>query len=303
MTIRIGTRGSKLAMWQAEWVKSQLETRGHDVELEIISTKGDTSTASLSQVGGQGVFTKEIQRALLDNRVDVAVHSLKDLPTEVIDGLEIAAVPERETTKDCLISREGTAFADLPSGARVGTGSSRRGAQLKSWRPDIEIADIRGNVDSRLRKLDEAQYDAIILAAAGLTRLKLQERITEFLPQDRILPAIGQGALGLECRSEDTEAKQALQALNHPESMAAVVAERAFLAALLAGCLAPVAASASVKEGQLHLQGRVLSKDGEQVLDGTKNGSAETAADVGIALADELRKQGAEKLIAEARAD
>ncbi len=301
MTIRIGTRGSKLAMWQAEWVQSQLEARGQDVELEIISTKGDTSTASLSQVGGQGVFTKEIQRALLDNRVDVAVHSLKDLPTEAIEGLEIAAVPERETTKDCLISREGHSFEDLPTGARVGTGSSRRGAQLKAWRPEIEIADIRGNVDSRLRKLEEGQYDAIILAAAGLTRLKLQSCVTEYLSQERVLPAIGQGALGLECRSSDTIAKEALEKLNHPDSMAAVVAERAFLAGLLAGCLAPVAAAARIEKGRLVLKGRVLSKDGSRMLEGEETGPPDSPTEIGQALANALREQGAAELIAEAR--
>ncbi len=301
MAIRIGTRGSKLALWQAEWVSQQLIARGHDVQLKIISTTGDTSTASLSQVGGQGVFTKEIQRELLAENVDVAVHSLKDLPTEVIDGLTIAAVPPRETTRDCLVSRNGETLSQLSSGARIGTGSLRRGSQILAWRSDLEIADIRGNVDSRLRKLEEGQFDAIILAAAGLTRLKLNGHITEQLPQDKVLPAIGQGALGLECRSEDSETHAALSKLNDPPSYWAVVAERSFLASLLAGCLAPVAALATISSEQLTLRGRVIARDGSRVVEGTEVGNAVDAKQIGEALADKLRGEGAAELIAEAR--
>ncbi len=299
-TIRIGTRGSKLALWQAEWVAAQLRQTGQEVQLEIVSTKGDVSTASLSQVGGQGLFTKEIQRALLDGSVDVAVHSLKDLPTIKVDELMIAAVPERETTADCLISREGATFEELPPGAAIGTGSSRRGAQLLHWRNDVTIADIRGNVDSRLRKLEEGAYDAIVLAEAGLTRLKLRERITERLPQERMLPAIGQGALGLECRADNDAAVNALNALNHPATQAAVVAERSFLAGLLAGCLAPVAAIGTVdSKGKLSLRGRVLSKDGKQVIEGHAEGASNSASDIGMRLASQLADQGAAALIAD----
>lgn len=300
--IRIGTRGSKLAMWQAEWVSGQLQRKGHDVELKIIATKGDVSTQSLSQVGGQGLFTKEIQRELLAGEVDVAVHSLKDLPTIPIDGLSLAAVPERETTADCLISSNSVPFADLPAGSRIGTGSSRRGAQLLAWRPDVSIADIRGNVDSRLRKLEEGQYDAIVLAAAGLTRLKMLEVITETLPQDKMLPAIGQGALGLECRSDDDATRSVLAKLNCEKSFAAVAAERSLLAALLAGCLAPVAALAQVNSAdELHLQGRVLSLDGTQVISSELTGNLQSAVSLGERLADELRNQGALELIETAR--
>ncbi len=301
-TIRIGTRGSKLALWQAEWVAAQLRQRGHDVELIIISTQGDVSTQSLSQVGGQGLFTKEIQRELIAQRVDVAVHSLKDLPTQPIEGLCIAAVPERETTADCLISHSGKTFLHLPAGAKIGTGSSRRKAQLLAWREDVEIADIRGNVDSRLRKLEEGHYDAIVLAAAGLTRLKLLQSITEVLPQERMLPAIGQGALGLECRADDQPSRQALTQLNHPVSFAEVASERALLRSLLAGCLAPVAALAKVDGGgKLQLTARVLSLDGRESLEGRAAGPMDEAEEIGECLAAELREQGAMEFIDRAR--
>jgi len=301
-TIRIGTRGSKLALWQAEWVAAQLRQRGHDVELTIISTQGDVSTQSLSQVGGQGLFTKEIQRELIAQRVDVAVHSLKDLPTLPIDGLCIAAVPERETTADCLISRSGETFLQLPAGAKMGTGSSRRKAQLLAWRDDVQIADIRGNVDSRLRKLEEGHYDAIVLAAAGLTRLKLLQSVTEELPQERMLPAIGQGALGLECRADDQSTREALTQFNHPVSFAEVAAERALLRSLLAGCLAPVAALGKVDGGgKLHLTARVLSLDGRETLEGRAAGPMDEAEEIGECLAAELREQGAMEFIDRAR--
>ncbi len=301
-TIRVGTRGSKLALWQAEWVAAQLRQRGHEVELTIIATQGDVSTQSLSQVGGQGLFTKEIQRELIAGRVDVAVHSLKDLPTIPIDGLCIAAVPERETTADCLISRSGELFVQLPAGARIGTGSSRRGAQLLAWRQDVTIADIRGNVDSRLRKLEEGHFDAIVLAVAGLTRLKLLPLITEELPQDRLLPAIGQGALGLECRNDDHATRQALEQLNHAVSFAEVTAERALLRSLLAGCLAPVAALGKVElNGELRLTARVLSLDGQTVLNAELAGAIDQADKIGESLAEELRAIGATELIERAR--
>lgn len=301
-TIRVGTRGSKLALWQAEWVAAQLRQRGHEVELMIVSTQGDISTMSLSEVGGQGLFTKEIQRDLIAGKVDVAVHSLKDLPTIPIEGLCVAAVPERETTADCLISRDGRRFTELDPGAKIGTGSSRRGSQLLAWRSDVSIADIRGNVDSRLRKVEEGHYDAIILAAAGLTRLKLLQTVTEELPQDRLLPAIGQGALGLECREEDSATRQALEQLNHPPSFAEVAAERALLRSLLAGCLAPVAALGKIEvNGQLKLKARVLSLDGQQMIEGERAGAVESAVAIGEGLAEDLRELGATELIERAR--
>ncbi len=296
--LRIGTRSSKLALWQAQWVASQLVQRGFEVELVEIATVGDTSMAPLGQIGGQGVFTKEIQRSLLAGQIDVAVHSLKDLPTLQDEGLLLAAVPSRETTADCLISRMGLRFEQLDAGARIGTGSARRAAQLRAWRSDISIVDIRGNVDSRLRKLDEGGFDAIVLAAAGLTRLKLLGRVTEYLPQDRVLPAVGQGALGLECRREDVVTKQAILKLNDPDSQAAVLAERALLRALSAGCLAPVAALANARNGELVLRGRVLSVNGKSVLDASVAGISQEAEALGSQLAEDLLRMGAAELMA-----
>lgn len=300
-SIRIGTRGSKLALWQAEWVAEQLRLRGVDAELIVIATTGDNSVVPLGQIGGQGVFTKEIQRELLVGNVDLAVHSLKDLPTQVPSELLLAAVPSRETTADCLISRSGLKFEELPAGSRVGTGSARRAAQLRAWRDDIQIADIRGNVDSRLRKLEEGQYDAVVLAAAGLTRLKLLSYVTQQLPQDRMLPAVGQGALGLECRRNDAETRQAVGLLDDPQTHAAVQAEREMLSCLLAGCLAPVAALGTVAKQELILKGRVLSVDGRQVLDGQVKGSLEQPIELGRKLAQALLDQGAAALIAHQR--
>jgi hydroxymethylbilane synthase len=300
-SIRIGTRGSKLALWQAGWVAEQLQQHGYTVELIVVTTQGDTSTSSLSQVGGQGLFTKEIQRELLANRVDVAVHSLKDLPTLPIEGLVLAAVPPRETTDDCLISRHGLAFEDLPAGAVIGTGSSRRAAQLRAWRADIRIGDIRGNIDSRLNKLYEEQFDAIVLAAAGLQRLGLTEHITQRLPVEQMLPAIGQGALGLECRSDDHATCEALVKLDDFAAHAAVVAERSLLKSLLAGCLAPVAALGTIAAGRLTLRGRVISLDGSRCLDGSVSGNPLAAEELGEELSERLREQGAAEIIERAR--
>lgn len=288
-------------MWQAEWVAGQLQQRGVDTELIIISTQGDVATGPLSQGGGQGLFTKEIQRELLDGRVDLAVHSLKDLPTQPIEQLMLAAVPCRENTADCLISKGGQKFTELPSGARIGTGSSRRAAQLRAWRSDIEIQDIRGNVDSRLRKLEEGLYDAIVLAAAGLTRLKLLNHVTEELDQQRVLPAVGQGALGLECRADDANTQEALQKLNDPKTFAAVTAERAMMRTLMAGCLAPVAALATVVADEVRIQGRVIAMDGSTVLEAQTHGLASQAEKVGQKLAQQLLEQGAESLIQQIR--
>lgn len=300
--IRIGTRGSKLARWQADWVASQLTQRGHSVELVIIATEGDISTASLREVGGRGVFSKEIQRAVLADQADLAVHSLKDLPTFPIEGLILAAVPPRESTDDCLLSRSGEHFEQLPAGATIGTGSARRGAQLLAWRPDLVIADIRGNVESRIRKMKSGEYDAIILAAAGLSRLELTMQITQTLPPEKILPAIGQGALGLECRTQDAATRAAVEQLNCADSFAAVSAERSLLLNLLAGCLAPVAAVGKITDsGQLELSAGVFSVDGRQAVRGQRCGSPASAVELGAELADELKRQGAAELIAAAR--
>ena len=265
MLIRLGTRQSPLALWQAEYVKSELTNLGHQVELVKITTSGDVSITPLGQSGGQGVFTKEIQRALLENRCDLAVHSLKDLPTEVIPELRLSAVPPREDASDCLIS-DGQVLANLPAGTIVGTGSPRRKAQLLHLRPDLIISDIRGNVDTRLRKLDEGQYGAILLAYAGLHRLGLASRISEKLTFAQMLPAVGQAALGLETRADDEQTILAISALDHPATHAAVIAERGLLRSMRAGCLAPLAAHTSVTEHSIQIEARVFSMDGQEMI-------------------------------------
>ncbi len=266
MLIRLGTRQSALALWQADYVSNALRSLGHEVQLVKIITSGDISTTPLGESGGQGVFTKEIQRALLDNRCDLAVHSLKDLPTEIIPELNLVAVPPREDTADCLISKE-IHLADLPIGASIGTGSPRRKASLLHIRPDLLVKDIRGNVDTRLRKLDEGEYDAILLAFAGLHRLGLQARITQKLTPDEMLPAVGQAALGLETRSDDKNTIQAVAQLDHVITHAAVIAERTLLRSMRAGCLAPLACNAVVQENSIHLLARVFSSDGKKKIE------------------------------------
>ncbi len=266
MLIRLGTRQSALALWQADYVSNSLRSLGHEVQLVKITTTGDVSTTPLGESGGQGVFTKEIQRALLDNRCDLAVHSLKDLPTEIIPELTLAAVPPREDTADCLLSN-GRLLADLPLGSSIGTGSPRRKASLLNVRPDLVILDIRGNVDTRIRKLDDGQYDAIVLAFAGLHRLGLQSRITQKFTFDVMLPAVGQAALGLETRSNDALTKAAVKQLDHMPTHAAVVAERTLLRSMRAGCLAPLACNAVVHEKSIEILAKVYSQDGKRKIE------------------------------------
>lgn len=265
-SLRVGTRASPLARWQAGWVADQLAARGIAVELVPITTQGDVQSGPLGQIGGQGLFTKELQRALLDGAIDLAVHSLKDLPTAAAAGLVLAALPHRESTADCLICRQAEGLETLPPRARIGTGSLRRKAQLLHCRPDLVIEEIRGNVDTRLRKLDEGQYDAIVLAEAGLRRLGLAGRITQVLPRSIMLPAVGQGALGLEVRADDVATQVVVRPLDDPAARLAVLAERALLAALRAGCLAPVAALGELRQGRLALTAAVLSPDGRRKL-------------------------------------
>ncbi|MCL4191473.1 MAG: hydroxymethylbilane synthase [Thermoguttaceae bacterium] len=300
--IRLGTRASALAQWQADWVLARLQERGARVTLVPISTSGDRDQQlPVDRIGGQGVFTKEIQRALLDGRIDLAVHSLKDLPTAAVEGLSLAAVPHRASTGDVLVSRRYPRLSELPQGAVVGTGSLRRQSQLLHYRADLKVQEIRGNVDTRLRKLDEGQFDAIVLAEAGLQRLGLADRITELVPPSILLPAVGQGALGLETRADDRATRAAVEPLDHPETHAAVVAERAMLAALHGGCMAPIAAWARVEEGILHITGRVLRRDGSKKLEASHLGPADDAASIGRELADELIAQGAAGLIEASR--
>lgn len=299
--LRLGTRGSKLAQWQANHVAGRLQQAGCSVEIVLISTIGDQRQQEPIADVGQGVFTKEIQRALRDGQVDLAVHSLKDLPTEPTPGLSLAAVPQRAAVGDALLSRQGQTFEQLPQGAVVGTGSNRRRAQLWYRRPDLVLHDLRGNVDTRIRKLQEGQFDAIILAEAGLTRLGLHEHITEVLPLQWYLPAVGQGALGIEIREDDATTRQAVAVLDDADTHAAVTAERALLAGLRAGCLAPVGAWARMVEGQLVLEAVVLSIDGRQRLTATKQGPPENAASLGQQAAEELIAAGATALIQDAR--
>ncbi len=299
--LRLGSRSSKLATWQAKHIQSELALKNIEVEIVYISTEGDQSTQSLQDFGGQGAFTKRIQTALLDSEIDFAVHSLKDLPTESVEGLFLGAVPEREVTQDVLVCNKYDSIQELPAGALIGTGSFRRQAQLLNRRPDLRVADIRGNVDTRLRKLDEEEFDALILARAGLTRLELTERITEVIPIDYMLPAIGQGALGLECRSDDAATIESLRIIDDSQSHIEVVTERALLRELRAGCLAPVGAHAKIKDRVLYLEAVVLSQDGtervhgEQVEDGRID--LESGAALGVALAKSLVANGAEKLL------
>ncbi|MBN2023100.1 MAG: hydroxymethylbilane synthase [Pirellulales bacterium] len=302
MKLRLGTRASALARWQAEWVAGRLVALGHEVKLVPIATTGDQDRESpIETIGAQGVFTKEIQRVLLDGRIDVAVHSLKDLSTEPVPGLCLVAVPERASAADALVSREGDSFEALPAGATIGTGSLRRRAQLLNVRPDLRVLDLRGNVETRLAKLAAGGFDAVVLAEAGLDRLGLSDRITQILPCEIVLPAVGQGALGIEARSDDEATHAALAVLEHGPSRAAVAAERAMLAALEGGCLAPIAAWGRVEGESLTLAGRVLSPDGARRLDAARLGPVDDPEALGRRVAEALLAQGAGELIREGR--
>lgn len=284
--LRIGTRASPLALWQANHVAGRVRALGRPVELVHVQTQGDRDqSASLAHIGGLGVFTKEIQRALLDGRVDVAVHSLKDLPTEAVPGLTLAAVPPRGSTGDVLVSQRHARFDDLPPGARVATGSLRRRAMARHRRPDLELVDIRGNVDSRLRKLHDLNLDGLILAAAGLERLGLSGVATEVLDPAWMVPCVGQGALGLECRTDDAATRELLAHLDDAAAHAAVAAERSLLLHLGGGCQVPIGATATVAGGHLTLRAAVLSADGSDRRDGTDAGDPAEAVAIGQRLA------------------
>ncbi len=298
-TVRIGTRGSALARWQTDHVAALLQTAHPDlrVEVEIITTQGDrVIDKPLAQVGGKGVFTAELEAALRSGAIDFAVHSLKDLPTESPDGLPIGAIPTRANPADVLVSRDGLTLATLPQGARVGTSSRRRAAQLLHLRPDLQILDIRGNVDTRIRKALDGGYDAILLAFAGLERLGRLEAISQQLSLDDMLPAPGQGALAVQCRDE-TASLDLLAPIRHAVTTSAVTAERAFLAGLGGGCSLPIAAYAEVDDATLHLRGRVNSPDGKQQIDVMLTGQVDQAETLGYALADQALAQGAAALL------
>jgi len=302
-TIRLGTRASALARWQADWVAAALTRLGHIVTLVPITTSGDRQTDKpVHELGGVGLFTKEIQRALLDDTIDLAVHSLKDLPTDAVPGLTLAAVPKRASPADVLVSGDGKLLADLPPGATIGTSSLRRRAQLLHARPDLAPVDVRGNVDTRLRKLEAGQYEALVLAEAGLTRLGLHARITQVLSPAIMLPAPGQGALALESRTDDKATQDAVAPLIDPASLAAVLAERELLRALAGGCLAPVGAWGRVDlDGNLALSAAVLSCDGKKRLAADGEGAAADPLALGRRVAQDLLRQGAADLIEAAR--
>ena len=301
--LRLGTRGSALARWQANWIASQLQQRDIEVEIILISTTGDTRVGPLSAGGSPGLFTKEIQAALLRDEIDIAVHSLKDLPTQGTPGLQLAAVPLRASPWDVLVSNQADKLAALDEGAHVGTGSPRRRAQLLSLRPDLQVSDVRGNVDTRLKKLDEGQYDALILAEAGLQRLELGQRITQVLAANQMLPAVGQGALGVEIRDQDQLTGNILESLNDPDTAASVTAERTVLATLQAGCLAPVATWGRIENERLQLDALVLSENGDQRLSAQAEGAPAEANAVGESVAQQLLQQGAAELIEAAHSE
>jgi len=298
--LRIGTRASPLALWQANHVADRLRPLAAPrlVELIHVQTEGDRDqAASLAHIGGQGVFTKEIQRALLAGRVDVAVHSLKDLPTQPVAGLVLAAVPPRGPTGDVLVAPRVARFDDLPQGARVATGSLRRRAQILHRRPDVRLMDIRGNVESRLRKLHDLGYDALVLAAAGLERLGLTGVVTEVLDPAWMLPAVGQGALGLECRADDAATRALLASLDDLPTRWAVEAERSLLFHLGGGCQVPLGALGEVRGQMLTLRAAVLATDGSRRIAGEETGQVAEAPAVGERLAARLRSLGATDLL------
>ncbi|MBM4257261.1 MAG: hydroxymethylbilane synthase [Deltaproteobacteria bacterium] len=300
MRLRIGTRGSALALWQAEWVKSRLEHLWSDLQIELvpIKTSGDRiQDVSLSTIGGKGLFVKEIEDALLSKTVDVAVHSIKDLPGDLPPGLTLSAIPEREDPRDVLISRNGETLTQLPNGTRVGTSSLRRQALLLHLHPGLQIELLRGNVDSRLRKQHEGVVDATILAAAGLKRLGLMPPNSQILDEYEFLPAIGQGALGIETRADDVEVVARVRPLHHETTAVAVIAERAFLRRMGGSCRTPLAAKGKAESGMVHLTALIASPDGTKVIRGEQNGAKDTAEDVGSLLAERLLAQGGEEIM------
>ncbi|MBI3398228.1 MAG: hydroxymethylbilane synthase [Deltaproteobacteria bacterium] len=306
--IKLGTRASQLALWQGNWVRSEIEKRnpGMEVELVKIKTTGDKILdVPLSKVGGKGLFVKEIEEALLDNRIDLAVHSMKDVPTDFPKGLHLAAITEREDPRDALIigvKGQGSGvkgFKDIPQGATIGTSSLRRSSQLLNMRHDLKIVQLRGNLNTRLKKLDEGQYDAIILAAAGVKRLGWADRITEYLSPEISLPAIGQGALGIETRIDDNEINDLVAFFDHKPTSVAVKAERALLKRLEGGCQVPIAAHGEIKAGNLNLIGLVASTDGKKIIKDFITGPTNKAESIGIALAEKLLNMGAWDILKE----
>ncbi|WP_114326141.1 hydroxymethylbilane synthase [Candidatus Colwellia aromaticivorans] len=307
-TVRIATRKSALALWQAEYVKAQLELFHQDITVELVpmTTKGDIILDTpLAKVGGKGLFVKELEVAMLEDRADIAVHSMKDVPVEFPDGLDLEVICPREDPRDAFVSNTYATLNDLPQGAIVGTSSLRRQCQLKAKRPDLDIRDLRGNVNTRLKKLDEGQYDAIILAAAGLIRLEMSERIAQYIEPEEMLPANGQGAVGIECRINDETIKALLAPLECSTTRIRVLTERAMNKALEGGCQVPIASysviSADGKE--VHLRGLVGAVDGSEMIESEITGPVDQGEALGNTLAQELLSRGADKILQQVYAD
>lgn len=304
--IRIATRKSALALWQAHYVKTELERYHPDVQVELVpmSTQGDKILDTpLAKIGGKGLFVKELEAALLDGRADIAVHSMKDVPVAFPDGLILPTICPREDPRDAFVSNRYQTLSELPAGAVVGTSSLRRQCQLKAQRPDLQIRDLRGNVNTRLAKLDQGDFDAIILAAAGLLRLDFASRMTSLLEPETSLPANGQGAVGIECRADDSRTQQLLAALHHQDTADRVLAERAMNRRLQGGCQVPIGAYAVLDGDELWLRGLVGSLDGSQLLQAQAKAPRSEAESVGIAVAEQLLAQGAATLLEAAYAE
>jgi hydroxymethylbilane synthase len=299
--LRIGSRGSVLARWQAESVRKQLfQITGEEAEIVLIKTSGDKmQNAPLAQIGGKGIFIKELEEALLEETIDLAVHSVKDIPTETPGRLFFPAVCRRDDVRDCVVSNRGTLLADLKAGARVGTSSLRRQAQLRHYRPDLDLRDLRGNVDTRLRKVDSGEYEAVVVAKAGLDRLGWSQKISETLSTDISLPAVGQGAIAIESRVKDQEAAEILGKLDDEETRTVIIAERSLLAALQGGCQVPLGAWARIERGELILEAVVCSIDGSQYIRQKAVAPPSQAAELGQQMAQLLVDNGARSILEE----
>jgi hydroxymethylbilane synthase len=299
--IRLGSRGSKLALWQAEFIQFEIERRtGRKVEITRIKTTGDMILdVPLAKVGGKGLFVKEIEEALLSGSIDLAVHSMKDVPTDLPDRLAIVAITRREDPRDAFLSVKYRKFEELPRGAKLGTSSLRRQTQLLGLRPDLSVETLRGNLDTRIRKMEEGRYDAIVLAAAGLRRLGWEAKITEYIPEDMSLPAIGQGALGIEIRADDPDTREAVSFLNDRDTAFAVRAERGFLKRLEGGCQVPIASYGRTEGDGIFLKGMVGRPDGSEIIRGSARGSTSDPEALGVGLAEQLLARGAKEILDE----
>jgi len=304
--LRIATRKSPLALWQAHYVSDQLKLHHPELKIELVTmtTQGDKILDTpLAKVGGKGLFVKELETGMLEGRADIAVHSMKDVPVEFPSGLHLGVICEREDPRDAFVSNNFKTLEALPQGARLGTSSLRRQSQIAALRPDLKIVDLRGNVNTRLKKLDEGEYDAIILAAAGLKRLQFEDRITQFIGTDICLPAIGQGAVGIECRNDDTRVNNLIAPLNDNKTQIRVLAERAMNARLQGGCQVPIAGYAEYDRGIVLLRGLVGQVDGQKIIRGEIAGPPENAEELGMVLAEDLLARGADKILNELYAD